>query len=119
MSESISNRGRKLPCDEATIRRLWASDLRNDHLAEALGVPHGWLETIRERYGLPIRRHHAPRNDHKADPTDQEIEERAATIRAGWTPAEAERRWQLGSLRAECKQFAFDGRVAAFSAIDT
>lgn len=113
-------RGRKIAVDEATIRRLWATDLPNDRLAEALGVPRGWLETIRLRHDLPVRQHAAPRGNaaHKPDPTTDEIEERAALVRQGWTPAEAERRWQLGSLHCEMRHYEFDARDFAFSAMD-
>ena len=116
----MNARGRKIEVDEATIRRLWASDLRNDQLAEALKVPYGWLETIRERYALPARKKHALRGTpgHKPDPTDQEIEERSAQIRAGWSQAEAERRWQLGGLRCEVRAYKYAPKDFAFSAID-
>ena len=122
MSEhtSMTTRGRKIEADEATIRRLWATDLPNDKLAEALGVPRGWLETIRLRHGLPVRKHSAPRGNaaHKPDPTEDEIEERAAIIRSEWSRAEAERRWQLGHLRCEIRRYEFDGRDFAFSHMD-
>lgn len=113
-------RGAKVKADEATVRSLWFTEIPNDRLAEALGITHGGLETLRTRYGLPRRRHHAAKGNaaHKPDPTEDEIAERAAQVRAGWTAAEAERRWQHGSLRYRFPHYAYDGRNVAFSAMD-
>lgn len=63
---------------------LWFSDIKNAELAKKLGVSRARLWDIRKRYGLPPRRHERggtwPR-----DPSPQEIEERAAEVRAGWS----------------------------------
>lgn len=112
--------GKVVQADEALVRSLWFTDLRNDELAAALGVHRGSLQTLRERYGLPLRPHHSPKatNTRLDDPTADEIEERAAECRAKWSREEEERRLVAGRRRYEFPRYQYDGRNAAFCAMD-
>lgn len=106
--------------DIERIRELWSSDLRNDELAEALGVTRGKLASIRERYGLPIRDLSAPKGNasHKPDPTEEEIAQRAAMVRAGWSKEQEEARWAGGPRRVTASHYAYDKRNSRFSSMD-
>lgn len=106
--------------DVESIRALWMSDLRNDELADALGVTRGKLVSIRERYDLPLREFSALKGNasHKPDPTQSEIEERAAMIRAGWSREQEEARWAGGPRRVTATRYAYDARNSRFSSMD-
>jgi hypothetical protein len=55
-------------------------------------------------------------SDRKRDPTPEQIEERAAEIRAAWSEAERERR-DVGkrAVRWSPPQLSYDGRNMTFS----
>lgn len=106
--------------DEEKIRELWSSGLRNDELADALGVTRGKLTSIRERYGLPIREVSALKGNasHKPDPTEEEIAERASLVRAGWSKEQEESRWAGGRRRVVATRYTYDIRNSRFSPMD-
>lgn len=112
--------GKVVQADEALVRSLWFSDLRNDELADAIGVHRGSLYTLRERYGLPLREQHCLKGNaaHKSDPTAEEIEQRAAECRAKWSREEEARRWLGGRRGYEFPRYAYDGRSVVFSGMD-
>lgn len=109
---------RRVQIDVPKLFQLWNSTLRNDQLAEALGVTRDHLSALRDRYGLPVRQHQCPKGNasHKPDPTEDEIAERAAAIRQNWSPEEEERRRSSSPYRAPC--YAFGRNGAAFSHMD-
>jgi hypothetical protein len=77
--------------DVALLFQLWHSDLKNEELAARIGIARGHLWHLRNKYGLPPRKQQRTRPRYQ-DPTPQEIEERAAEVRRGWTPEEEARR---------------------------
>jgi hypothetical protein len=88
-------RGR-VSIDVRKFFELWASTaLRNDEIAETLGITRGQLFIVAKRLAAPQRPRSlsAPSNGMtKDDPTLDEIAERSAIIRDSWTPEERERR---------------------------
>lgn len=110
---------RRIAIDVQRLFSLWNTNLRNDQLAEALGVTRDSLSSLRMRYGLPIRKHASLRGNysHQPDPTEDEIRERAAAVRARWTPEEEESR-RLAAKPYTIPCFAYDGRTVEFSGVD-
>jgi hypothetical protein len=72
------------------LYKLWQSELRSDEVAASLNITRGHLFFLVRKHKLGRRpqRFDAPRKSVHPDPTPQEIEERAAAIRANWTPQE-------------------------------
>lgn len=70
--------------------KLWQSELRSDQIAAELGCTRGHLFNLVRKHKLGRRpqRFEAPRKSMHDDPTPEEIEQRAAAIRATWTPEE-------------------------------
>lgn len=103
--------------DTLKLFRLWRSDLANDALADALGVPRGSLWYLRRRFKLP-ERGKAKRvrcTKERIAPTPDEISERCAEIRSRWTAAEEEsRRVGPRSERWVLPSYVYDGRGCAF-----
>ena len=67
--------------DLALLQRLWAAGKTHIEIAAALGCVEKKVEQLRRRHALPRRpRKYAPPVD--ADPTPEQIEERAAECRA-------------------------------------
>lgn len=71
--------GQKRTIDAALLFKLWHSDMETPDIAFALGVSLSTLHNVRQKYGLPKR----PRAEVTlvADPTPQEIAERARQCR--------------------------------------
>jgi hypothetical protein len=65
--------------DAVLLHKLWHSDMETADIAFALGVSLSTLHNVRQKYGLPKR----PRAEVTlvADPTPQEIAERARQCR--------------------------------------
>lgn len=107
----------KVKVDTLKLFRLWNKPLRNDELADAIGVPRGTLWYLRQRYKLPPRGrvNRVPSVTERDAPTPQEIEERCAAIRASWPAGEEEKR-RVGprQKRWVMPSYAFDGRGCAF-----
>ena len=78
------------PVSLVQLHKLWQSELRSDEVAAELGCTRGHLFNLVRKHKLGRRppRFEAPRKSVHPDPTPQEIEERAAAIRATWTPQE-------------------------------
>jgi len=79
------------PIDTDLLRLLWDDcEVPLQDISSQLGISHDTLCKHARTLQLPKRPRAARRSD--KDPTTDEIEERAAAIRAGWTDAERERR---------------------------
>jgi hypothetical protein len=78
------------PVSLVQLHKLWQSELRSDEVAAKLGCTRGHLFNLVRKHKLGRRppRFDAPRKSVHPDPTPQEIEERAAAIRATWTTQE-------------------------------
>lgn len=75
--------------DSKLLFALWESELKNDEIAERLGMTRSQLFGTARRFLLPPRPKNRAANRTGAklvDPTPEEILERAAAIRANWTP---------------------------------
>lgn len=81
-----------------------------------LGVTRSQLFFIRKRHGLPPRPR-AKTTVRLADPTPEEIAERAAECRARRTPAEKARMERAGCTRWELPSYVYDGRSCSFSGV--
>lgn len=69
---------------------LWGGELRSDQICEELGITRCHLYNLVRRHRLGRRppRLTAKRNTETPDPTPEQIAERAAAIRATWSPQE-------------------------------
>lgn len=107
----------RLKVNTLELFRLWRTPLRNDQLADALGIPRGSLWYLRDKYKLPKRGagSRTPSVKEKDVPTPEEIEQRCAEIRKGWPEGEDERR-MVGprQRRWSLPSYAYDGRGCAF-----
>jgi hypothetical protein len=107
----------KVKVNTLELFRLWRSPLRNDELADALGVPRGTLWYLRQRFKLPARGkgNRVPSVTERDAPSPEEIEQRCEEIRAKWPEGEEERRRVGGGQqRWRIPSYAFDGRGCAF-----
>lgn len=106
------------PVDRDYLEELWFSDHRNDEICELLNVTRGHLHWLARHHGLGRRPATANTNQRgpTEDPTEEEIRERAAAIRATWTPNERRGRMVgAGAARVEIRQFWFDRAGYSFS----
>lgn len=106
--------------DTMLLWKLWHNGTSADEICTQLGISHTRLLGLAKRFNLrdaeKIRR---PRTGKPViDPTPEELAQRAAVVRASWTPEERERR-RLGGgrLPVEIKSFSF-GLDYSFSSID-
>jgi hypothetical protein len=73
----------------------WDDDeLTRADIAERFGIAVSTLVTLARRYDLPLERHHYMRTSSVIDPTPEEIAQRAAEVRAGWSKSRANRKEQ-------------------------
>lgn len=79
-----------------------------------LRISSGSLHRLRMRYGLPLRPMQKP-NVKQADPTPEEIAERAAECRERRTKEETARAEKSGRVRYRLPVYAYDGRDCAFT----
>lgn len=123
--------------DIEQFKQLWFSLTPISIIAEVFHVNKNALYTFARRNNIPTNRQAAVQNhelkkdrrrreikeaqeagedipDDTPDPTPSEIEERAAQIRAGWTPEQRRRSVTRVSRRVEIKNYVFDGRHTAF-----
>lgn len=102
------------PIDTDLLRDLWFdSDVAITDMCVRLGVSSDTIYKNAKQMGLP-RRPRAERISDK-DPTAEEIAERSATIREGWSESEKERR-RVGGRRQEWTppHFVHSGRQLLF-----
>jgi hypothetical protein len=104
--------------DVPTLFRLWHSDMRSDDIAVELGITRDQLYRAKVWLKLPNRlvRYNEKAKQRLNDPTPEEIEERAAVVRAGWPPGEAEKRL-VGrrAERVEIRDYKFCRDTCVFS----
>lgn len=103
--------------DEEKVRELWFSGLSNEDVAKEIGVSVIYLCRVKERFSLPARSEKADRTA-RPDPTEEEIEERAAEVRSGWSKRQEAERWCGGARRVRVSRYAYNGMISAFSPID-
>lgn len=110
----------RLTFDVPELFRLWHTEMTNAELCHTLGIARSTLDTLRMRYKLPRRpfERKPPKDYVEYAPSPDEIEARAAEVRAGWPEGEAEKR-MVGrrSVRWEMPAFAFKPREHAFAEI--
>lgn len=103
--------------DVPRLFELWNTQISNTDICVAIGVSRSTLDVLRMRYKLPRRLHlkKQPTEACESDPTPEEIESRAAQVRAGWSEEEEQRRI-VGRRRSRWSppRYCFDGRDTAF-----
>lgn len=104
--------------DTAKLFKLWhmpPAEMPPMRICRELGISQSLLYTLKKRHHLP-ERGRAPSVD--TDPTDAEIIERAAEVRASWPEGEAERR-MVGIMRKRWTPpaYAYDGRDIKFAGV--
>lgn len=107
------------PVDILKLAAAWDSEMRSDEICEAFGLSRGGLYRLAHKHRLGRRPVYLNGNGNCAtdDPTPAQIAERAAAIRATWTPNErASRMVGCRRGRVEIKHFLFDREGYAFSA---
>lgn len=102
--------------DVPKLFRLWNSEMRSDDIAAELGLTRGQLYQAKVAYKLPNRlvQHNAKAQERLADPTEEEIAQRAAEVRAGWPPGEAERRMGNAAGRVEVLRYRWCNHTSGF-----
>lgn len=107
--------------DAALLFKLWHdTSVSEQELRELLGVGKSALYRLKQQYALPRRRYVdiAPKEEDEDDqsPTQAEIAERAAAIRAGWSAQERRSRTvQKCGERWEPPAYKYNHRDAVFS----
>jgi hypothetical protein len=97
--------------DDDRIRELWADDrLMTKEVASKLGLTMTTLYRESKRLGLP-KRYSGKRQVCELDPSPEEIEIRAAAVRAGWSMTERRRRTPVARWRPPAYHFAGNGHV--------
>lgn len=106
------------PTDLTHLARLWKSEMRSDQICAELGVTRGHLYHLARKHRLGRRppQFNAPRVSETPDPTESEIAEATAAIRATWTPEERRAR-SVGyrNKPVEIPQFYFHREQYVFS----
>lgn len=109
----------KVSVDIPRLFRLWhmpPSQMPTAQIAKLLGIGESTLYSVRKKHKLPDRERVYVHEDD--DPTEEEIAERAAAIRASWPEGEAERR-MVGprQKRWSPPSYMYDGRDCSYSAL--
>lgn len=107
------------PIDIKYLEHLWNSEMKSDQICIALGCTRGHLYNLVRKHALGRRpvQLTAARCTETPDPSEAEIAERTAAIRATWTPAERRAR-MVGSFRSkrfEVPHYYFDREQYSFS----
>ena len=110
----------KREVDVPMLFKLWGEGVPQPDICLRLGIAPGSFWGVRKRYGLPKRE-----CDRRVDftetepPTPEEIAERAAIVRAGWSDEERQRR-VVGRSRSpvRLRTYAFSRRDFAVTALD-
>ena len=106
----------KVGVDVPMLFRLWhmpPCEMSSLEISQRLGVSCSYLYRLKSIHKLPDRErvYHYDADD----PTEEEIAERAAAIRASWPEGEAEKRMVGGrSRRWSPPAYNFDGRQSSF-----
>lgn len=82
----------RLPTQQQ-FTEAWDDDtLTRAQIANKFGVALSTLSTLAKRYGLPLQRDNYTNTLSVPDPTPEEIRQRAAEVRAGWSESRARRK---------------------------
>ena len=109
---------RKIVYDEAQVRRLWAEEVRQHDICIQCDIRPGSFWHVRRSLDLPERPCDRTLDfSHRLPPTEAEIAERAAAIRAGWSPEEQARREAGIRPRAEVRSYQYNGVFCRFSGV--
>jgi len=103
--------------DVPTLFRLWAAGVTEREICLELGIRHGSFWIVKDRYKLPTRAKAvaSPGPAEVEPPSPEEIAERAAAIRATWSPEEEERRIVGKPTAFRLRNYRFDRRAIAYS----
>jgi len=100
------------------VLTMWRSDLSISRIAKKLHITTGRLREYAALNNFPPRPDTAKKAKKKeVDPTPEEIQIRAAEVRARRTPEEDRRLSGNRYRRVEIRQYDFDGRNNTFSEI--
>lgn len=110
--------GHETETDLPKLFELWASPMTFDEVQKALGVSHSKLYRLAKRHKLPLRARMAQdrKNAREPDPTAEEIAQRAAEIRAGWSEQEHERRAGKRTAMWEAPEYVYEANTSTFAA---
>lgn len=113
----MSNRSIKY--DAEIIRSLWSSGVRQAEICGQTGISPGSFWRIRSTLGLPSRECDRTIDYTESEfPTESEIIERAAAIRAGWSPEERARRGgNLLQPPPRVASYAFRDTIRAYGGV--
>ena len=122
MTEIAKDRPAKNRVPEIPLKKLkqiWGTQRTTEEIAIQLKVSLSYLHTLASRHNLPKRTHIQRTRPGlgEIDPTPEEIEVRAAEVRARWTAAEHNRNCCYKSQPVEMQSYSFDGRFVAFTEI--
>ena len=110
-------KGTRMTINVPMLFRLRAEGKSREEICKALGIRLGSWWAVCQRYRVPAPSQPARRVvESDYCPTAEEIQRAAAEVRASWTPAEERKRrvgWRGKPVRLQ--QFAYDGRIGAFS----
>lgn len=100
-------------CRHDEFRALWLDETASSgYIREVFKVSWKTVDNTRRFLGLPEREH---RNCFVWAPSESEIEERAAEMRARWSPAVRDSRSSDRVQRVEVQSFNYDRRSMSFS----
>ena len=110
---------RLIKYDAEIIRSLWSAGVRQAEICGKTGISPGSFWRIRSTLGLPPRECDRTIDYTEATaPTESEIIERAAAIRAGWSPEEHARRGgNLMQPPARIASYAFCDTIRAYGGV--
>lgn len=102
--------------DVPKLFRLWHSEMRSDDIAAQLGLTRMQLYRMKVIHKLPDReaQYNAKCHQRLDDPTEEEIAKRAAAVRAGWPPGEAEKRMGIQGSRVEVMRYRWCNKTTSF-----
>ena len=106
---------RNTPVDSLRLWKLWHDGVPYDRICDELKISKSQLfRMARQRKLTP--RPKPPRSGRAIiDPTPLEIAERAAAIRASWTPEEENsRRVGWKTLRVKARSYVYDQNISGF-----
>jgi hypothetical protein len=106
------------PVDLKYLAHLWTTGMRSDRICVELNCTRGHLFNLvrKHRLGRRPKECDAPRYRETPDPTEEEIAQMTAAIRATWTLEERMNR-QVGfkRQRVEIRNYNFDREQYSFS----
>lgn len=104
--------------DTQKLFALWATTMTADEIQKELGISHNKLYSLARHHKLPHR--HIPKKSksrirsRESDPTEEEIAQRAAEIRANWSDQEYERRAGKKSSQWQAPAYTYAATTNTF-----